>query len=128
MLHVQNVIKDTNFYTSKLATSIPLKLIVEIDRKQIVEKLVEMILSYEDLCLEKVSKYTEFIVFDYKYIINKKLQIDECFQHNQIVHVYELLNSSGISRLFNFKNEQEAKIIKLNELALQQKQLLERTI
>lgn len=120
LLNGQNLsVNHTYFYTSKLTTSIPLKLLIEIDRKQTVESLIEMVKSFDDLFLDKIGKFTEYIVYDYKEIINKKFQIDECFQHNQTIHIFELLNTSGISRLFNYeKDEEEAKLVKLNELAL----------
>ncbi len=105
------------FYTSKLATSIPLKLNIEIDRKLTVDKLIEHIRSFDDLCLEKDEKYTELLIYDLREFDTQNLQIDECFQNNQTIHVYELLNSAGINQLFDYKYEEEKPLIKLNELA-----------
>jgi hypothetical protein len=105
-------------YTSKLATSIPLKLSIEIDRKFNVEKLIEKLRSLEDLNLEKESKYTELIIYDYKEILNKKLLVDECFQHNQTIQVYEVLTSAGIDKLFDYRKEELHNSVKLNDLAL----------
>ena len=35
--------------------------------------------------------------------VDKNLKVDDCFQHNQIIFIYELLNSGGINKLFNYK-------------------------
>lgn len=107
--------KKDYLYTSKLATSIPLKISLEVDRKITVEAMMEKIRSLEDICLEKFPKFTELLIFEYREVINKKLLVDECFQNNQTIHVHEVLNSIGIDQLFNYKADL-SQAIKFNEL------------
>jgi ubiquitin C-terminal hydrolase len=132
-----------NLYTSKLTTSIPLKIILNVDRKSKVEKVISMLKKIKELELEKsdcISEipddgedkgniteskfcnpniknfqkqnltnstsqqyYTTYVIMSGSdgTFIDQDLKIDECFQNNQLIYVYELLNTNGINKIIN---------------------------
>jgi hypothetical protein len=91
------------FYAFRSSTSIPIKVVIEIDRKNKVSKIIECLKDIKELELEKDSKLTEFVIMTSESVfIDKELTIDESFQPYQTITVYELLNSNGIYKyLFN---------------------------
>lgn len=99
----QNNNKVDDFYTSKLTISIPIKISIEINKKSKISKIKEMLKSMKDLELEEASEFSEFLIlnFDNK-IVFEDLLVDECFQNNQIVNIFEVLNYKGLCKIFSY--------------------------
>lgn len=135
-----------NLYTSKLTTAIPLKLVLNIDRKSKVEKVISMLKEIKELELEvnnfnngndheneknqsntteskfcntnkKYSQrenknnsppnYTTYVIMSGtdNTFIDQDLKIDECFQNDQLIYIYELLNTYGINKIINSEKD-----------------------
>jgi ubiquitin C-terminal hydrolase len=104
---------DKHSISSNLVTNIPVRIKIEIDRKEEVEKIISMIKKIRDLELEQEYKInnndhtalTNLLIFSQGNFIStdKNFKIDDCFQNKQIIHIYELLNSRGIDKLFNYQ-------------------------
>jgi len=98
---------------SRLTCSIPLRLLVEFDRTKKVDSIIQYITQeMKSLELEKEIKYTRFFIgtsFNgmINFIVDKNLTIDDCFQNHQVIHIYEVLNTIGLNKLFKYGNEQE---------------------
>lgn len=110
---VSNKDTGTGIYTSRLSTSLPIRIILEIDRKSKVDKIIEELKNINELELEGSQKdgenvpMTSFVVMTSKEgsFIDQDLKIDECFQNNQLIFVYELLNTNGIQNYLHNKTD-----------------------
>jgi hypothetical protein len=92
---------DIKIYSNKSSTSIPIKVVIEIDRKNKIYTLIDVLKEIKELELETESKFTDFVVMTIEgNFIDKNLNIDECFQPFQTISVYELLNTNGIFKYF----------------------------
>jgi len=90
-------------------TSIPVKISIEFDRKAKVQSIIDAIKNLKELELEKNNFYTYLILLGYNLnFIDTELKIDECFQNNQTIDIYEFLNHNGLNEIIwnnNSKNE-----------------------
>ena len=100
----KNLNKKEDMFSNALNINIPIKIRIEVDRKEKCNKIIEILKSMNELELEKDSNYTyHIIIFNGNYI-NDSLQIDECFISYQTIAVYELLNFNGIQKVFNYND------------------------
>jgi uncharacterized UBP type Zn finger protein len=108
--------KFDDYYTSKLTISIPIKMCIEINKKSKIGKIKEILKSMKDLELEEASEFTEFLIlnFDNK-VVFEDLLVDECFQNNQTIHIYEVLNYKGLCKIFSY---QQNNYIQLNKACI----------
>jgi hypothetical protein len=84
-------------YSYRSSTSIPIKVIIEIDRKHKVSVIIDKLKEIKELELELDNKMSDFAVMTSEgTFIDKDLTIDECFQQFQSITVFELLNTNGI--------------------------------
>jgi ubiquitin C-terminal hydrolase len=84
-------------YAYRSSTSIPIKVVIEIDRKHKVNSVIERLKEIKELELETDSKMSDYAIMASEgTFIDKNLTIDECFQPFQTITVYELLNTNGI--------------------------------
>ncbi len=102
-----------NNVLSRLTCSIPLRLVIEFDRNKKVESIIDyLITEMKSLELEREQKYTMFFMgtsFNGKidFISDRNMKIDDCFQNQQVIHIYEVLNTLGVNKLFKYSNESD---------------------
>ena len=99
-----NKIKLEEFYTSNLSITIPIKISLEINKKNKVGKIIDIIKKRRELELEENLIYTNFLILnrENKFVFDDLL-IDECFQNNQVLNIFEVLNYNGLCKLFNYQ-------------------------
>ena len=99
-LKIESSLNEEKSYTSRLVTSIPIKITLELERKAKVGSIIDIIKNMDELELEKLNDYTNLILMDQcMSFIDTELKIDECFQNNQTIDIYEILNSTGIHEI-----------------------------
>ena len=96
--------KKENMTSNALNINIPIKIRIEVERKEKCSKIIEILKSMDELELEKNSNYTYLIIVFNGNYINDSLQIDDCFLSYQSISVYEILNYNGIKKVFNYKD------------------------
>lgn len=100
LLNNQTTLPEEKSYTSRLVTSIPIKISMEFDRKATVKSIIDAVKNMDELELEKTSYYTNLILIGYNLnFIDTDNKIDECFQNNQTVDIYEFLNFNGLNEI-----------------------------
>ena len=90
--------------SNALNINVPIKIRIEVERKEKCSKIIEILKSMDELGLEKNSNYTYHFIFANGNYINDSLQIDDCFISFQVISVYEILNYNGIKKVFNYKD------------------------
>jgi hypothetical protein len=105
--------KDKIFMNS-LTTNIPVRIMLKLDRKEKVSKIISKIRAFSELQLEVEPKYSKLLVYNKSNFIDSNLKIDDCFQHNQVIYAYEVLNTLGINKLFKYNKEPSEVIYPLN--------------
>lgn len=109
-----NADKDAVF-NNLLNLNIPLKLKLEISRKEKCLSIINKLKCMPDLNIEKNYYFTEFIMISKGKYINEDLLIDETFSNFNTVFVYELLNYKGIINIFDYQELDKAKILSLKK-------------
>ena len=98
-------------YASRLSTSIPLRIILEVECKSKLEKIIESLKKIKELELElennkdntmSLTSYAISSLYE-PYFYDLDLKIDECFQNDQTINVYELINTNGLNKLLDNK-------------------------
>ena len=115
-------LNDENTNTNKNAVfnnllnlNIPLKIKLEINRKEKCLSIIKKLKCMSDLNIEKNYYFTEFIMISKGRYIQEDLIIDETFNNLDIVFVYELLNYRGIINIFDYQEFDRAKILSLKK-------------
>ena len=103
-IKMKNSNKNENIVSNALNINIPLRIKIEIGRKEKCSKIIEILKSMNELELEEKSDYTYFIIIHQGNYINDDLLIDDCFTTYQTISVYELLNYKGIKKVFDYKD------------------------
>jgi hypothetical protein len=108
-LNSQTTLPEEKSYTSRLVTSIPIKISIEFDRKANVQSIIDAVKNMKELELEKTSFYTNLILVGHNlHFINTENKIDECFQNNQTIDIYEFLNHNSYNEIiWQSKNQFE---------------------
>ena len=96
-----------------LNLNIPLKLRIEINRKEKCSSIIDKLKCMNDINIEKNYDFTEFIMISKGKFINEDLIIDETFSNLNIVYVYELLNYKGIINIYDYEEKQKFKILSI---------------
>jgi uncharacterized UBP type Zn finger protein len=105
-LNLLNTIKtDKNQITSKLSYSIPIKITMELNVNDNVNKIIENLKSKKYLDLETITNYTNFIIYNGKLILNSDLKVDESLENLQQIHIFEVLNYKGLCKIFEYVEE-----------------------
>ena len=104
--------------SNPLMLNIPIHIKLEIDKNRKCKDIIGTLKNMEELYLDKEESFTEFFIFDDENVIIDNEQIIEniIFPLKEI-NVYELLNYTGIQKIFgynDFLNNKE-KIIYLND-------------
>ena len=96
-----------------LNLNIPLRLRMEINRKDKCSSIIDKLKCMNDINIEKNYNFTEFIMISKGKFITENLIIDETLSNLNVVFVYELLNYKGIITLFDYEEKQRYKILSL---------------
>jgi hypothetical protein len=127
IINVNPSIQDTNksskndkdeLISNTLNFNIPLKLKIEINRKEKCSKIIEHLKSLSELNLEQTDIYSEFVILSGDNYIELDMIIDDTFLNNEKISIYELLNNKGIKYIFNYTD-----IIQSNTILLQEQKL-----
>jgi hypothetical protein len=110
--------KDKQVFMSSLTTNIPVKIVLKIDRKEKVGKILSKLRMMSELELEVDNLYTQLLIYNKSNFIDLNLKIDDCFQNGQVIHVYEVLNTVGTNKLLKYGGGGE-KIHQLNNFILE---------
>ena len=117
-IQFQKNYKKEDMVSNALNVNIPLKIKIEIGRKDKCSKISEILRAMSELELEEELQYTyHILVLNGNYIDDSQI-IDDCFTSYQSVCVYELLNYKGIKKLFDYKDLDEinAKILQKEKI------------
>ena len=105
---------ENNDITNNLLNlNIPLRLKIEVNRKEKCSCIIDKIKCMSDLNIEKNYNLTEFIMISKGKYINEELKIDETFGNGNIILVYELLNYKGIINICGYEEKEKSKILSL---------------
>ena len=99
---------------SYLNLNIPLRLKMEIGRKEKCSSIIDKLKCINDLNIEKHYNYTEFVMFSQGKFINEDLIADSTFTDYNTVNVYEIINSYGINNIYEYEENKEWNIMALN--------------
>ena len=113
--------KNENLFSNALNMNIPIRIKVEIGKKEKCSKIIQLIKDIAELELESEDKLTKFLITNNGNYVDDNLQIDECFAVGQKAFIYELLNYRGINKVFDYKDnaEQAEKCVPLNKNEIQ---------
>ena len=118
----KNKISNTNQEKNKnqngeinnvLNLNIPLKIRMEVCRKENCSTIIDKLKCMSDLNLEKNDKFIEIIMTSNGRYINENLIIDETLDNYNRVFVYELLNYKGIINIFDYQELEGIKVLSL---------------
>ena len=104
----QEKISETN---NLLNSNIPLKIRMEVSRKEKCSTIIDKLKCMSDLNLEKNEQFIEYIMTSSGKYINEDLIIDETLGNHNRVFVYELLNYNGIINIFDYQELERTKIL-----------------
>ena len=108
--------KDKNeIFNNPLNLNIPLRLKIEVSRKEKCSSIIDKLKCMQDLNIEKNYNFTEFIMISQGKYINEDLIIDETFGNLNKVFVYELLNIQGIINIYDYEELDITKIMPLKK-------------
>ena len=99
---------------SYLNLNIPLKLKMEIGRKEKCYAIIDKLKCIEDLNIEKQYNYTEFIMFSKGKFISNDYIADSTFTNFNVVNIYEIINFEGIKNIFPYDEYKNWNAMKLN--------------
>ena len=104
---------------NSLNFNIPLKLKIEINRKEKCSKIIEYLKSISELNLDQNENYVEFVILSGDNYIESDMIIDETFLNNEQVSIYEILNNIGIKYIFNYNNIAQTNTVLLKDQKLE---------
>ena len=93
-----------NLISNTLNFNIPIKLKIEINRKEKCSKIIDHLKTYSELNLEQNEYYSEFVILSGDNYIDLDMIIDETFLNNDKIIIYELLSNKGIKYIFNYND------------------------
>ena len=114
-LNVEKNNSQNEVINSLLNLNIPLKLKIEVDRKEKCSSIIDKLKCMKDLNIEKNYNLTEFIMISKGKYINEDLIIDETLTDLNIVYIYELLNCKGLTYLYGYEENLNSKILSLKD-------------
>ena len=106
--------KDKNeVINNPLNLNIPLRLRIEVNRKEKCSSIIDKLKCMSDLNIEKKYNFTELIMISQGKYINEDLLIDETLGNLNVVFIYELLNIKGIINIYDYEELENTKIMPL---------------
>ena len=112
-LNAEKNTEENEVINNLLNLNIPLRLKIEISRKEKCSSIIDKLKCMSDLNIEKNYYFTEFIMISKGKFINGDLLIDETFSNLNVVFIYELLNYKGIINIFDYEEKQKLQILSL---------------
>ena len=100
---------------SNLNLNIPLRLKLEIGRKEKCSSIIDKLKNISDLNIEKCFNFTEFIMISQGKFIDENFIADSTFTNFNVVNVYEIINYDGIRNIFNYEENKDWKVLELNK-------------
>ena len=100
---------------SYLNLNIPVKLKMEIGRKEKCSTIIDKLKCIDDLNIEKHYNFTEFIMISQGKYISEDYIADSTFTNFNVVNVYEIINFEGIENIFGYEEYKNMNAMKLNE-------------
>ena len=100
---------------SNLNLNIPLRLKLEIGRKEKCSAIIDKLKNISDLNIEKCFSFTEFIMISQGKFIDENFIADSTFTNFNVVNVYEIINYDGIRNIFNYDENKDWKVLELNK-------------
>ena len=116
---ISNINKEKNknqneeINNNLLNSNIPLKIRMEVSRKEKCSTIIDKLKCMSDLNLEKNDRFIEIIMTSNGKYINENLIIDETLDNFNRVFVYELLNYKGIINIFDYNELERIKVLSL---------------
>ena len=111
--------KDNSLIANSLNFNIPIKLKIEINRKEKCAKIIEYLKNFSELGLEQNETYTEYVILSGGNFIELDMVIDETFLNKEKISIYELLNYKGIRYIFNYNEIATSNTVLLKEQKLE---------
>ena len=111
--------KDNSLIANSLNFNIPIKLKIEINRKEKCAKIIEYLKNFSELGLEQNETYTEYVILSGGNFIELDMVIDETFLNKEKISIYELLNYKGIRYIFNYNEIAISNTVLLKEQKLE---------
>lgn len=108
--------KDKNeVINNPLNLNIPLRLKMEVNRKEKCSSIIDKLKCMSDLNIEKKYNFTEFVMISEGKYINEDLIIDETFSNLNLVFIYELLSIKGIINIYDYEIFERYNILPLKD-------------
>ena len=107
-------LEKTEVINSSLNLNIPLRLRMEIGRKEKCSTIIDKLKCMNDLNIEKYFNFTEFIMISQNKFISEDLIVDSTLSDNNIVQVYEIINFEGIKNIHDYDEIKDWKILEIN--------------
>ena len=105
--------------SNTLNFNIPLKLKIEINRKEKCFKIIEYLKGFSELNLEQNDNYSEFVILSGNTYVEQDMIIDDAFLNNEKISIYELLNNKGIKYIFNYNDLNQSNTVLLKDQKLE---------
>ena len=102
-----------------LNLNIPLRLKMEIGRKEKCSTIIDKLKCIDDLNIEKNYNYTEFIMFSQGKFISEDYIADSTFTNFNVVNIYEIINFEGIKNIFGYNEYKNWKAMTIKEQKIQ---------
>ena len=99
---------------SNLNLNIPLRLKIEIGRKEKCGAIIDKLKNINDLNIEKHYNFTEFVMISQGKIISEDFVADLTFTNFNLVYIYEIINYDGIRSILDYEENKEWKVLELN--------------
>ena len=115
---INNIVNNNNKnkdseINNLLNLNIPLRLKIEVSRKEKCSLIIDKLKCMSDINIEKNFNYTELIMISRGKYIDEDLIINETFDNLNTVCIYEILNLKGIINIFNYEELEKTKILSL---------------
>ena len=105
--------------SNTLNFNIPLKLKIEINRKEKCSKIFEYLKGFSELNLEQNENFSEFVILSGDNYIEQEMIIDDAFLNYEKISIYELLNNKGIKYIFDYNDINQSNTVLLKEQKLE---------
>ena len=105
---------NNNLYSNTLNVNIPIKIRIELNKKDKCEMIIKQIKQLIELELEQTNTYTTYLIVSNGKYIDEQLTIDKCFIGGQVACVYEMLNYKGIDKVFKYSSGKYEEQIDVN--------------
>ena len=110
-----NKTDDDNLNSNILNFNIPIRIRIEVNRKEKCSKIIEIIKNMKELKLEKNFNLTYLIIINNGKFIDENCAIEDYLESYRNIYVYEILNFNGITETFDYKDLKHSNVKKLDK-------------